>query len=239
VGGSSGGNAAGMPQFRQTNRVLLARAACRQGIKDKADHGSSGGGCCSAGRPVRAAAPVLDCIAGRQDRDDRPGGGIHHLLGHRVREIHGGAQDARVHRQVRADVLVGAVAGGPLPDAGPAKQQGHGDAVHGGDARVETLAGLGHAGRFCRCADAHQQGHGRADPEGDVEAGAAAAYPGDCWFHRPVHRPFRHGLGHHELVSRHWHFEEHQPGGGGAGPGGGAVCHRFGPDCGNSGGDVL
>ncbi len=85
---------------------------------------------------------------------------------------------------------------GNRPTVGPG---GH---LHGGHARVEAQPGSGHAGRLPRRPEAHREGDGRADPEGDARRRGAPAVPGDHRLGRALHRPFRHGLGHHGLASR-------------------------------------
>ena len=74
--------------------------------------------------------------------------------------------------------------------------------LHGRHARVEAQPGSGHAGRLPGRPEAHREGDGRADPEGDARRRSAPAVPGDHRLGRALHRPVRHGLGHHELASR-------------------------------------
>src|SRR5207249_4502830 len=48
------------------------------------------------------------------------------------------------------------------------------------------------------CPEAHREGDGCPDPEGDGQYRIEASVPGDGRLGRPVHRPVRHGLGHHD-----------------------------------------
>ena len=54
-----------------------------------------------------------------------------------------------------------------------------------------------------------------------------------------LHRPVRHGLGHHDLVPGHRQFAEHQSRRGGAGHRGSAVCHGHRPRCRHTGDNLL
>ena len=71
----------------------------------------------------------------------------------------------------------------------------------------------------------------------DVEV--APAVPRHHGVGRALHRPVRHGVGHHGVVPGHRQFAEHQPQRGGAGHRGSAVRHRHRPCCRHTGDNLL
>ena len=91
-------------------------------------------------------------------------------------------------------------------------------------AEIRLSAGQRRAGR-------HQGAHrlaagadrGRLRPAHHARHQRARHHRGD----RPVRRPVRHGLGHHEQLHRHLEGAHHQSGGGGAGHRGGAAGDRL------------
>ena len=95
-------------------------------------------------------------------------------------------------------------------------------------ARVEALGGRQHP-RARRHPDAGREGDGRHHQPRDGAAGPAPAVPGHRRLDGALRRPVRHGVGHHDELPGHRHFQEHQPCGGGARHRRSAVCHRARP----------
>ena len=90
-----------------------------------------------------------------------------------------------------------------------------------------------------RPADPHREGHGRHHRARDRTAGAPPAGAGDGRLGRPLCRPVRHGLGHHDELPVDRGVEEHFVGGCGAGHRRGAVCDRNRPYRRHPGDDFL
>ena len=87
-----------------------------------------------------------------------------------------------------------------------------GGAVRRRDARVEAQLRR-HAPLDRRAADAHREGDGRHHRARDRAAGTAASGAGDGRLGRPLHRPVRHRLGHHDQLPVDRRLEEHLAGG--------------------------
>ncbi len=124
----------------------------------------------------------------RQARDHRAAARFGMELGDHPREALPLRQDAQRDRQVRAGVLVGAVARGALPGSGPAPEHRHGGAVRRGDARMEAID-RARRRRARHAADARRPAQGReGDGRDHLARGGAARTKTDLPRHRRLDR---------------------------------------------------
>ena len=191
-----------------------------------------------AGRSIVGLGAVLAGRLGRQAGHDRPALRLDLDLGDRRRQADRLCPHAQRAQPLRADLLVGAVAGRALPHALRPQDERHGRDLRRRDARVEEELREGRE-VAARAADPHRQGDGSGADARDGTARRQARLPRHDRLGRALHRPVRHGGRHHDLVPGDRRLEVDQPRRRGARHRRGAARHRDRPARRHPGGHRL